>query len=231
MIRNIARALPGLSFALLALVAPKLAAQDAVLSQFYGRGVHQYFAGDSDRAIANLTSAIDGGTKDPRAYYFRALAEMRMGQSDQAATDLQKGAALESADINQFYPVGKSLERIQGPTRAVIERYRVVARAEAFDRKRTRDATRYEERRRAEAEVLRNPKFAPVAPPAPSAPPAAELPAEPAAEELFGDDKPAAEEPAAEPSDAMPDETPPASEEEAMPADDAGDPFADEQPQ
>ncbi len=94
-----------------------------MLAEFYGSGVHQYFSGNASQAIADLTAAINGGSRDPRAYYFRALAEMRLGMQGQAGADLQRGAALESTDINQFYPVGKSLERVQGSARMSIEQH------------------------------------------------------------------------------------------------------------
>ncbi len=155
MFRSSARAACGLTLALIVVSQAPAAAQEAVLAEFYGRGVHQYFAGNASQAVSDLTAAINGGTKDPRAFYFRALAEMRQGRQAIAQTDLQKGAALESADINQFYPVGKSLERVQGASRMTIERYRTIARAEAFQRQQRRDATRYEEHRRAELRVLR----------------------------------------------------------------------------
>ena len=149
-------------------------ADDSIVAELYGSGVHHYFAGDYAQAAADLSAAIDGGTKDPRAFYFRSLAEMKLGQKAAAEADMQKGAALESADINQYYPVGKSLERVQGSTRTVIERHRSLARAEIHRRQRDRDAVRYEQLRRAEDKVLRNPEFTPmpteVAPPKPSAP-------------------------------------------------------------
>ena len=152
-----------------ALCCPRATAQEAVLTEFYGSGVHHYFAGNMAAAIADLTVAINGRTKDPRAYYFRALAEMRTGDQGRAAADLQAGGRLETADVNQFYPVGKALERVQGSARLAIERYRTVARAEAFERQQRRDVNRYEQQRRAEAEVLRNPAFAPAAPAVPQA--------------------------------------------------------------
>lgn len=168
--------------------AARLAAQEAVLNEFYGSGVHQYFSGNMDQAIADLTASIRGGSKDPRAYYFRALAEMQRGMQQQAMADLQQGAALESADLNQFYPVGKSLERVQGSARLAIERYRAVARAQALDQQRKRAAVRYEQRRRAEAAVLR--AAAPAAEAEAVKAAAAEpLPAKPAEEDPFADEK------------------------------------------
>jgi hypothetical protein len=173
-------------------------AQDPVLAELYGSGVHQYFSGGYRQALTDLTEAVDGGTKDPRVYYFRALSWWRLGDTPKAQTDLAAGAKLESADVNQYYPVSKSLERVQGAGRLMLERYRVQARAEAYRREERRNLARYEAQRKAEAEVLR---AAPI-PPAPSD----AAPAGPAAAKAA--DEPPAEEP-------------------ATPADDA-DPFADD---
>src|SRR5260221_6982085 len=94
-----ARVSSGAVVALALIAARDLQAQEAVLSDLYGRGVHQYFAGNDAEAADALTSAIDGGTRDPRAYYFRALVGLRSGLSD-VDGDLRKGAELESADSN-----------------------------------------------------------------------------------------------------------------------------------
>jgi hypothetical protein len=211
-----------------------LAAQDAVLDEFYGAGVHQYFSGNPAQAVSDLTAAISGGSKDPRVYYFRALAELRLGQQSQATADLQRGSALESTDVNQFYPVGKSLERVQGSARLTIERYRALARAEAHQRQQQRDAMRYEQRRRAETQVLRAPA---VAAPAPASAPRAAAgappapgPAVPATDDPFADtveSAPAGDKPAA---DAAAEEMPAEDSDAAAPAAEApadDDPFGD----
>jgi len=232
MLRNFGLSVCGLALGLVCGCTDSLSAQDAVLSELYGRGVHHYFSGRSNEAVTDLSAAIDGGTKDPRAFYFRALAEMKMGHQFQATADLQMGAALESADINQFYPVGKSLERVQGSSRMSIERYRSLARAQAFQRQRDNNAVRYEQRRRAEGEVLRAPAVVPpaVAPPAVAPPagkpkpgttapkpgPAVPVPA-PEPDEPFGEEdekKEDAKKPAAtdEPAEEMPAEDMPAEE-------------------
>src|SRR4029078_11695804 len=104
-------------------------AQDGVLSQFYGSGVHAFFAGNYSKANQELTTAINSGSKDPRAYYFRGLANLKHGLTDDARAAFQRGAALEPADSNRVYPVSKSLERIQGSDRLSLERYRSLARA------------------------------------------------------------------------------------------------------
>ena len=40
-----------------------LMAQDAILGQMYGTGVHAYFAGDFAKSHKDLTTAIDGGSR------------------------------------------------------------------------------------------------------------------------------------------------------------------------
>ena len=132
-----------------------IVAQEPVLEEFYGSGVHHYFAGDYGRAISDLDAAINGGSADPRAYYFRGLAKLRAGGD--ANADFQKGAELETADSNQYYPVGKALERVQGSTRMTIERYRSLARATALASQQRRDTERYQRLQQREPTVLRAP--------------------------------------------------------------------------
>jgi len=139
----------GLWLLLATICSTPAAAQDAVLSEFYGSGVHHYFAGNYSQAIADLGAAIDNGSRDPRAYYFRGLAKSRSGYGGDA--DFQTGAALETSDSDQYYPVGKALERVQGSTRMRIERFRALARATAMSQQRRRDAQRYEQLRQRES--------------------------------------------------------------------------------
>lgn len=177
----------GLTLACFGLAPAPAAAQEAVLEDFYGSGVHRYFAGDYSAAIADLDAAINGGSRDPRAYYFRGLARQRMGSG--GTEDFKTGAALETADTDQYYPVGKSLERIQGSTRMTIERYRTMARATALTQQRRRDAARYQQLQQREQHVLRAPMPGPAAPatavePVPAAPP---VPDPPASADPFAD--------------------------------------------
>lgn len=240
MSRNLCCAVCGLTLAALWLSPASLSAQEEVLSYFYGSGVHNFYERDYFEAKADLSAAIDGGSNDPRVYYYRALANMRTGNSPAAQRDLQKGAELEAADVDQFYPVAKSLERVQGRDRLELERYRALARAQARQRQMRRDAERYEQRRRAEAQVLRNvPLGPPPAPLQPSAvvPATATEPSAQPAEVTPFDEKPAAatpappkpatvglfdEPPAEKPADKKPAATKPAVEKPAA------DPAADE---
>ena len=94
--------------------AGALLADEVLLGQIYGTGVHSFNQGDYVGAYNALTSAIKGGSNDPRAYYFRGLAYLKLGRDDEAKADFAKGAELEVADSVNEFPVNRSLERIQG---------------------------------------------------------------------------------------------------------------------
>jgi len=170
------RRLALLAGGLVLLSAASLFAQDGLLSQMYGRGVHAYFSEDYQGAYEYFTSAIDGGSKDPRCYYYRGLTYLRLGRPEEAEMDFQKGAELEAGDVSKFYNVPRALERIQGRRRMMIEQHRTKARIIAMERAEQLRALRYEQMREEEAQVLREQAEA-----APETP--AELPTEPAAPE------------------------------------------------
>ena len=128
-----------LTFAL----AHPAAAQDHVLGELYGSGVHAYFSGNYERALEFLTSAISQGSTDPRCFYFRGLTQMRMGFESVGKDDFRMGARFEAADPGVL-PVGRSLERIQGFTRLLLEKYRREARIQARQQRILRDRTRYQ---------------------------------------------------------------------------------------
>jgi len=154
--------------ALMLLVSPARA-QDQLLEEVYGQGVHAYFAGKYAEAYDVLSVAINGGSKDPRVYYFRALADAKLGHDSLAESDMKTGAQLETEDTEQLYPVSRSLERVQGHVRLTLERHRMVARAETRERQEKLNALRYEQQRRSEESVRRAP-VAPAPGPEPSTP-------------------------------------------------------------
>src|SRR5208337_4536154 len=103
-----------------------LTAQEAVLGQIYGNGVHAYFAQDYLKAYQQFTSAIDGHSQDPRCFYFRGLTLLKLGRPQDAEIDFQHGAKLESSiDQTRAYNVARSLERVQGSDRSTLEQYRL----------------------------------------------------------------------------------------------------------
>jgi tetratricopeptide (TPR) repeat protein len=199
MFRSIVLLLGGLAL----FCANSLFAQDAVLGQKYGLGVHAYFAGDYLKAYEQLEAATAGGSKDPRVFYFRGLTYLKLGRGQEAVQDFRKGAELESRDTNKFYNVAKALERVQGGARIELEKYRVDARMAALEEAERMRKARYEAIQRDEARVLREQALAP-----PSSEPAkgAEAAAQPAAEmDLFAapEDK-AAPSPEKKPTKAAP---------------------------
>ena len=60
-------------------------AQDFLLAELYGQGVHHFFAREFEEAHEVLTSCIEQGSRDPRCYYFRGLTYTRLGRPDEAA--------------------------------------------------------------------------------------------------------------------------------------------------
>ena len=150
---------------LAALWAASLHAQDAILGQLYGRGVHTFFSRDYAKAHQYLTKAIDGGSKDPRTHYFRGMAYLKLGRQEEAEMDFQKGAELESGDLDRFYNVAKSLERLQGRPRLLLEDYRIEARVAARQRAEQIHRARYEEIRRQEDSIVPGPGAAVSQPP------------------------------------------------------------------
>lgn len=119
-------------------------AQNAVLAEMYGRGVHAYYCGMNDEASQYLTMAIDNGIQDPRAYYFRGIAAFAAGRTDEAAADWQAGADLEAAGGTN-HMIGRSLARFQGPGRIKLEEIRQKARLNALAKSMERSKQRYGE--------------------------------------------------------------------------------------
>lgn len=124
------------------------------LAAAYGQGVHAYFAGDYQRSYDDLSQAIAAGTQDPRAYYFRGLAALRMGRLDEAEADFSSGADREMTQSGDWR-VGRSLERVQGGDRLRLERHRTRARIVALQSDREAARRRYSEIEDAQDEVLR----------------------------------------------------------------------------
>jgi hypothetical protein len=221
---------------LVSLLAASLDAEEAILGQMYGNGVHAYFAGDYVKAHQCLSFSIKGGTKDPRCFYFRGLAYLQLGRPQEAEGDFLQGAKLESEDIGRVFNVSKALERIQGSARLTLEDRRVEARMKARDNEDERRKQRYEEVRQFNAQQLQERgKMAPekpleLAPDAPKkldnvfqeepgAQPAPEKPPvnEPAAEPGLDPGKAPGKEPAKEPAAEGPAKTPQAEQPEKDP--------------
>jgi hypothetical protein len=196
-----------IALAVFSLISSSANAQHSVLAEFYGRGVHAYYSGDLITAYDYLTKAIEGGIKDPRAYYFRGLTSVASGREYEAEADYKAGADIEAKGT--FGPsVGTSLARIQGSHRLAIEKVRQQARLDYQSTAAARSKARYEDLEAAGGAAPRASAAAPARTPAPPvAPPAAVA------------DTPFADEPAGEPKVDSAD---------ALEGADATDPFADD---
>ncbi len=217
----------------LCLAGSNLFAQKA-LTELYGEGVHRYFAGDSSTADQLLSRVIESGVEDPRVYYFRGLAREYQGGGGEY--DFEEGARLEAAGKGAFN-IGFALTRIQGHTRAKIEKARRDARVAAEQQ------AMLMERARVEAGDVQPPTTVPSTPPVvppadatdpfggqpeeSAAPPTVD-PQQPATPEVDSLTDPFADDPAAAPT------TPPTTEDpfnsDVPPADapSADDPFGTE---
>jgi hypothetical protein len=239
------RALRALPFLAAIMLAPHIAAAQTSsdMSAIYGRGVHAYFANQTPLAERYLGDVINSGSTDPRAYYFRAMARLRLGRRYEAQQDMQIGAMYEARDPGAAGWVGQALTRVQGPNRQLLESYRRQGRLQHAAQQRMLAQARYEQLRRQETEVLRQetpieldqlapttgllvPAVPPAAPPeaAPEdeATPQPQLEAEPPVED--GDDPFGVGPPADIPQADVPDAIVPEAA-EAAEADNAEDPF------
>lgn len=125
----------------------------AALSAIYGIGVHAYFSGDAAQAEAVLTSAIEAGTPDARAYYFRGLARLQQGNKEGAAADFAKGAEVENMPSQSPVNIDQALMRVQGAPRIQIEGLRAAAREAAQKKAEAEQAERFNKIRENESRV------------------------------------------------------------------------------
>ena len=120
-------------------------AQDSLLQEMYGQGVHAYFAGKYDQAHELFSTAIDQGSQDPRCHYFRGLAYAKLGRPDEAEADYKRGAELEAGGAAVQINVGQALQRVQGNLRLQLEEYRYSARLAARLKEIKEKKERYEQ--------------------------------------------------------------------------------------
>ncbi|MBI1312342.1 hypothetical protein GC176_13715 [bacterium] len=109
------------------LAGVSVAAESAV--QTYRQALTAWQGGDYATVDRLLSRLISDESVDPRVYYFRGLSRYAVGDQDAAAIDFEAGARLEvksSSGAN----IPKSLERVQGPARQLLEKYRRAARRE-----------------------------------------------------------------------------------------------------
>ncbi len=146
-----------LGLVLLVPASTSLQAQEETLTAVYSKGVQAYFNGEFEQAQQKLSHAIEQGTRDPRAYYFRGLAHSELQNEAQAQADFRKGGEMEALDRQDLYPVSRSLTRIQGAVRVSIERHRLEAQRDVAALEAERRRVRYGRVQRNSAEAQRQP--------------------------------------------------------------------------
>jgi hypothetical protein len=229
MIKSTITAIALVSMFLCGLGPTNASAQENVLAEIYGRGVHAYYAGRYLEAEQHLTSAINNDINDPRAYYFRGIIYHAQGRSYEAEQDWREGARIEATGTTNV-PVGRSLSRFQGMQRLKLEEIRSEARLAGLSRGPTRSEVRMNEIEAAEPPTAAAPR-----PPVPrSSNPLTPPPTPPAADNPFADDGGLADgQPKVEEDDALSgamenpfkDDAAAAAPAAAGGADDAADPF------
>jgi hypothetical protein len=135
---------------------PPVSATRQDSGQNYSQGVHAYFAGQSARADEYLSQALAADPSDPRAYYFRGLARLRMGRSQDGRLDMQLGSSFEAQQPGRF-AVGQALERVQGADRLLLEKYRRDGQTAEVSVRGQRESVRYERAAVREEAVLHRP--------------------------------------------------------------------------
>ncbi len=144
--RNAWASITALCVCSLALCISQASAQEKVLKQYYGNGVHAYYSGNYAEAYDLLSKPINAKIEDPRPYYFRGFALMELGRPDQAEKDFKDGAALELKDTTGRFPVNFALERCQGKARLALENARNEVQLADFQRRAKYSAAIYNSR-------------------------------------------------------------------------------------
>ena len=93
------------------------------LRSLYGEGLRALKRRDLPQALQLFTQTIDGGSRDPRFFYYRGIVHSELGDDETARGDFVRAAELE-AENRATAGVGRALERVQGAVRQTIESIR-----------------------------------------------------------------------------------------------------------
>src|SRR5262249_24310071 len=99
-------------------------ANPILAERYYATGLRNYASrryGEAERAFRE---AIKYDGQDPRYYYYLGLSRYQQGWSSEAAGEFQEGAKLERINRPARDAVNAALERVQGPVRQELNRYR-----------------------------------------------------------------------------------------------------------
>ena len=126
-------------------------------AEMYSHGVHSYFSGNLNRADVYLYRAAELSPKDPRPYYFRALALLRLGRTWEADDLMRTGAAIEANSNASAYGIGEALQRVQGAHRLRLEQFRRTASVDQSTRAVENARRRYDHQSQIQSSAVRRP--------------------------------------------------------------------------
>jgi tetratricopeptide (TPR) repeat protein len=110
------------------LAAPRIdtpAAPDPKLAEkLFSYGLKAYYGKSFGDAEDELMNAVRNNNQDARYYYFLGLARLQQGKIEAAQDDFRQAAALERQGLPDSQTLNGYFERIQGPERQLINRYR-----------------------------------------------------------------------------------------------------------
>jgi uncharacterized protein (DUF3084 family) len=92
--------------------------------RIFSDGLKAYFARDYADAEDQLIEAMKNNNQDARYVYFLGLARLQQGRIDAAQEDFRRAAALERQGLPDMRTINAAFERVQGPERQMINRFR-----------------------------------------------------------------------------------------------------------
>lgn len=129
--------------ALTATVCSRLNAQTMLHDKVYAEALEAFWRQDYARSKDLLSQQINMGVDDPRLFYFRGLANGKLGIKAEAVSDIENAAMLEFS-VRTRVDIGSALERIQGPARRKIEAARRNAQLQLMEMQRLQMQMRLE---------------------------------------------------------------------------------------
>jgi hypothetical protein len=90
----------------------------------FSAGLNFYFDRDYANAEKEFLLTVENDSQDARFFYFLGLSKLAQNRRGDAAPDLEQGAMLERLNRPAPAAVNESLERIQGPMRAIVNNVR-----------------------------------------------------------------------------------------------------------
>lgn len=107
--------------------------RDELAMLHYARGYHAFWRGDLAAAAREFDDAVQLNPRHPLYWFYRALANKRLGQERQAQHDALIGGSLERAGR---YRVDHDVQRLQGDLRQWLQGYRLGGRSALVNERR-----------------------------------------------------------------------------------------------